>query len=79
MSEIVETASWKLDGLIVIDSHGAVWMVIALSKWHPLSWFRQLAFLGNKHSWLLLQTKQGRIRAEALRLSRTHVRFGRCV
>ncbi len=76
MNEIVETAALRFDGMIAIDTHGATWMVLALPWWHPLTWFRWLAFLSHKRALLVLQTKRGKVRAEAVRLNRTHVRLG---
>lgn len=72
----VETASFKQDGLVVIDGGGAVWLTHQKPWWDIVGNLRWMLTSGLK-LWLVLRTREGkRIRIQAVRLAKNYVRMG---
>lgn len=75
MSGIVDIASLSHNGIIVIDKSDHVWLTYTHPWWDLLSQIRWYLTPG-KRAWLILNTRTGKVRVQAVRLARSFVRLG---
>lgn len=73
--EIVDVVAFEVDGLALLDSHGAVWRTFARPWWDISSWLWWWLTPGRKQ-WVQLRRPEGKVRIRAVRLSSRHVRIG---
>lgn len=74
MIEIVQTASFTQDGLVVIDKLGAVWLT-HVRPWYDIGAQLRWALMPGEKAWLVLKTVRGRVRVQAVRLASNYVRM----
>lgn len=75
MNEVVGLADFTHDGIVVIDQKDAVWMTHSFEWWDLAARIRWLLTPG-KRSWIVLNTKTGKIRVKAVRIARSYMRLG---